>query len=106
MEVAPQPARSTKPTHNHLVALDQELALPGSQAVGDALKPFNAGFVTVENVGEIMVARTGYTGEDGFELVVPAAQIAGVWERLLQAGVRPAGPVSYTHLTLPTILRV
>ena len=66
-------------------------ALPGTQAVGEALKPFNAGFVTVENVGEIMVARTGYTGEDGFELVVPAAQIAGVWERLLQAGVRPAG---------------
>ncbi|WP_104656757.1 glycine cleavage system aminomethyltransferase GcvT [Ralstonia insidiosa] len=66
-------------------------ALPGTQAVGEALKPFNAGFVTVDGVGEIMVARTGYTGEDGFELVVPASQIAGVWERLLQAGVRPAG---------------
>jgi len=40
-------------------------ALPGAQAVGEALKPFNAGFVTVDGVGEIMVARTGYTGEDG-----------------------------------------
>ena len=59
--------------------------------MGEALKPFNAGFVTVDGVGEIMLARTGYTGEDGFELVVPAAQIAGVWERLQQAGVRPAG---------------
>ncbi|MBX9428593.1 glycine cleavage system aminomethyltransferase GcvT [Ralstonia pseudosolanacearum] len=66
-------------------------ALPGTQAVGEALKPFNAGFATIDGVGEIMVARTGYTGEDGFELVVPAAQIAGVWERLLQAGVRPCG---------------
>ena len=42
-----------------------------------------------------MISRTGYTGEDGVELVVDAAQAIDVWERLLQAGasqgVRPCG---------------
>jgi aminomethyltransferase len=37
------------------------------------------------------VARTGYTGEDGFELFVPAAQGEPFWRRLLEAGVKPAG---------------
>ncbi|WP_019135708.1 glycine cleavage system aminomethyltransferase GcvT [Cellulomonas massiliensis] len=32
------------------------------------------------------VARTGYTGEDGFELFVPAEQAAGVWRTVLAAG--------------------
>ncbi|HWS58398.1 MAG TPA: glycine cleavage system aminomethyltransferase GcvT [Actinotalea sp.] len=38
------------------------------------------------------VARTGYTGEDGFELYVPAAQAPALWSGLLEAG-RPAGLV-------------
>jgi aminomethyltransferase len=33
-----------------------------------------------------LVSRTGYTGEDGFELYLPAAAAAGVWQCLLQAG--------------------
>ncbi len=33
-----------------------------------------------------LVSRTGYTGEDGFELVVPAAAAVGVWTELLAAG--------------------
>jgi aminomethyltransferase len=33
-----------------------------------------------------MVSRTGYTGEDGFEIFVPPAQAARVWQALLQAG--------------------
>ncbi|NOV25650.1 glycine cleavage system aminomethyltransferase GcvT [Cupriavidus necator] len=57
----------------------------------DALKPFNAVVVQDPALGEVMVARTGYTGEDGFELVVPAASVAGLWEKLNAAGVRPAG---------------
>ena len=57
----------------------------------DALKPFNAVVVHDPAIGEIMVARTGYTGEDGFELVVPAENVAAVWEKLDAAGVRPAG---------------
>lgn len=36
-------------------------------------------------------ARTGYTGEDGLEIMVPETEIAALWEALLEAGVRPAG---------------
>src|SRR5690606_32660370 len=35
--------------------------------------------------------RTGYTGEDGFEVVLPEAHAVGFWDALLAAGVRPAG---------------
>jgi aminomethyltransferase len=38
-----------------------------------------------------VVAGTGYTGEDGVELAVPAAQAADVWEAVTGAGVEPAG---------------
>lgn len=38
------------------------------------------------------VARTGYTGEDGFELFVDTAQVGGVWDTVLEAG-RPHGLV-------------
>ncbi|MEZ0472739.1 glycine cleavage system aminomethyltransferase GcvT [Luteimonas salinilitoris] len=39
----------------------------------------------------LFVARTGYTGEDGFEIVLAEADTVGFWNALLQAGVRPAG---------------
>lgn len=65
-------------------------AFPSTQP-SEALKPFNAMVVQDPAIGEIMVARTGYTGEDGFELVVPADNVAAVWEKLHAAGVRPAG---------------
>jgi aminomethyltransferase len=38
-----------------------------------------------------MVARTGYTGEDGFEIILPAQRAVGVWQALVAAGARPAG---------------
>jgi aminomethyltransferase len=41
--------------------------------------------------GDSLVARTGYTGEDGYEVMVPAADAAAVWNKLAAAGVRPAG---------------
>jgi aminomethyltransferase len=45
----------------------------------------------VAPVGDWIVAGTGYTGEDGVELHVPAAQAATVWRELLAAGIHPAG---------------
>jgi aminomethyltransferase len=65
--------------------------LPETQDASEPLKPFNA--VVVENTafGEVMVARTGYTGEDGFELAFPAGQAEALWNALLAAGVQPAG---------------
>ena len=38
-----------------------------------------------------LVARTGYTGEDGFEITLPAADAAQVWQKLLEAGIKPCG---------------
>jgi aminomethyltransferase len=42
-----------------------------------------------------LLSRTGYTGEDGCELIVPREQLLGVWEALLargrELGVRPCG---------------
>ena len=37
------------------------------------------------------VARTGYTGEDGWEIMLPADQATGFWGRLREAGVRQCG---------------
>ncbi|HUP98507.1 MAG TPA: glycine cleavage system aminomethyltransferase GcvT [Usitatibacter sp.] len=61
-------------------------AFPGWRDVSEPLKPFQAA-----TVGEAMIARTGYTGEDGFEVMVPAAGVAAVWDALIAAGARPAG---------------
>ncbi len=38
-----------------------------------------------------LIARTGYTGEDGFEIAVPSDEAATVWQKLVEAGVRPCG---------------
>ena len=61
-------------------------AVPGSEEVTAGLKPFSA-----SRIGEMLIARTGYTGEDGFELMVPAKAAAVVWDALAAAGVSPAG---------------
>ncbi|MGX5671670.1 glycine cleavage system aminomethyltransferase GcvT [Thermomonas fusca] len=45
---------------------------------------------TVDGV-EVFIARTGYTGEDGFEVIVPEARTVAFWNALLAAGVKPAG---------------
>jgi aminomethyltransferase len=41
--------------------------------------------------GSVFVARTGYTGEDGFEIMLPAEHVVSLWDRLLEAGIRPCG---------------
>jgi aminomethyltransferase len=51
-----------------------------------ALKPFS-----VAELGELFVARTGYTGEDGFEIILPGAAAVKLWRELRQADVTPCG---------------
>ncbi len=51
-----------------------------------ALRPF---FAT--ECGHWLIGRTGYTGEDGYELMVPSADAVDLWQGLLGAGVRPCG---------------
>ena len=61
-------------------------AIPDSQAVTENLKPFQA-----TEFKEYFIARTGYTGEDGFEIMVPAAQATALWDALRAQGVAPCG---------------
>ena len=42
-------------------------------------------------VGNGFVARTGYTGEDGFEWMLPATEVVTAWRQLLAQGVQPIG---------------
>ncbi len=65
--------------------------LPGAEVLSAAMKPFNAVFVPDTPFGEVMLARTGYTGEDGFELALAADQIGNLWQALADIGVKPAG---------------
>jgi len=41
--------------------------------------------------GDLFIATTGYTGEAGYEIALPNEQAADFWQRLLAAGVKPAG---------------
>ena len=50
------------------------------------LKPFHS--VTI---GELMIATTGYTGEEGFEIILPAKAAVFTWQMLGEAGVKPIG---------------
>ncbi|TWG94404.1 aminomethyltransferase [Luteimonas sp. J16] len=56
-----------------------------------ALGRFAAAEVPSTPFGELFVARTGYTGEDGFEVVASEAGTVALWDALLRAGVKPAG---------------
>lgn len=44
----------------------------------------------IDNV-EVLVARTGYTGEDGFEIIGDAANALQLWESFIKQGVKPCG---------------
>jgi aminomethyltransferase len=55
------------------------------------LGKFAAAEVNSKDGTPLFVARTGYTGEDGFEIVVPEDRAAALWDALLRAGVKPAG---------------
>jgi aminomethyltransferase len=56
------------------------------QAAALDLKPFFAA-----DGERWLVARTGYTGEDGIEVMLPAEDAAGFWRELISAGVQPCG---------------
>jgi aminomethyltransferase len=61
-------------------------AMPGVEEVADELKPFNAA-----SLGGLFIARTGYTGEDGFEIMLPEKSAEFTWKMLLEVGVKPCG---------------
>ena len=50
------------------------------------LKTFHAALIN-----EWLIARTGYTGEDGYEIILPVAQAINFWQALCKAGIVPCG---------------
>ena len=64
---------------------------PSSRTATEPLKPFNAAKIEASPFGALMIARTGYTGEDGFEVVVPVAAVGELWDALQRQGVKPCG---------------
>jgi aminomethyltransferase len=58
---------------------------PIRSAAGN-LQPFHAA-----TVGDLFIATTGYTGEDGFEIILPTTAVKDVWQALQDVDIRPAG---------------
>ena len=77
-----------------------EIALQGPDAERVAVEVLglapaaDLGFYTfydVQGPERIIVSRTGYTGEDGFEIYASHDAVREIWDRLLEAGVVPCG---------------
>ncbi|MDX5411263.1 MAG: glycine cleavage system aminomethyltransferase GcvT [Thauera sp.] len=76
-----------------MIAIQGPLAIERAAAALPELSTANgvpAPFVG-KRVGDLLIARTGYTGEDGLEIAVPASRAEAMWNALLAAGVRPCG---------------
>jgi aminomethyltransferase len=86
LEIAPRPDLAMVAVQGPQARARLWAALPGSQMLTETMKPFNAA-----QVGELFIARTGYTGEDGFEVVLPAKGVEFFWRGLLQQGAKPCG---------------
>ncbi|MBX9703840.1 MAG: glycine cleavage system aminomethyltransferase GcvT, partial [Silvanigrellaceae bacterium] len=78
-------------------ALEKTLSIltPAQADAVSTLTPFES--VDVDNW---FFARTGYTGEDGLEIITPAAEITALWSSLLNAGVTPCGLAARDTLRL------
>ncbi len=83
-----------------------QLAIQGPKAEGilqkltetdlSEIRSFNfAQHVNLDGITDVLVSRTGYTGEDGFELYLSAVQVEALWEKLLEVGsedgLKPCG---------------
>ena len=66
-------------------------ALPESKLISAELKPFSGACIGTTAWGAMFIARTGYTGEDGFEIMISAAHVVELWDALVGVGVQPAG---------------
>ncbi|HJW02834.1 MAG TPA: glycine cleavage system aminomethyltransferase GcvT [Azospira sp.] len=60
--------------------------LPSTKVATENLPPFFG-----VQIGQLFIATTGYTGEDGFEITLPAGKAEELWNALATAGVKPCG---------------
>ncbi len=101
-----------------MIAVQGPKAVETVEALADApvsqVERFHSATCNVAGVPAFL-GRTGYTGEDGFEIIVPASHAAVVWKALVDQGVTPCGLASrdvlrveaglplYGHELSPTI---
>lgn len=85
------------------------IAIQGPHAIAKTLTILNPAQVdaisTLTNfecvdVDQWFFARTGYTGEDGFEIIVPQDQIIPLWNSLINIGIQPCGLAARDTLRL------
>lgn len=72
-------------------ALTAGLVAETDRAALDKLARFTAMDVRSVDGVELFIARTGYTGEDGYEVLLPQSAVIAFWNALLAAGVKPVG---------------
>lgn len=61
--------------------MEQVLGIPCKELV----------FYTFKTIDDIIVSRTGYTGEDGFEIYAAPNAIRTYWDQLMAANIKPCG---------------
>jgi aminomethyltransferase len=75
-----------------MLAVQGPRARPALEALADGPLPARMRTAELRIAGvPCLVCGTGYTGEDGCELMIPPDGAAAVWDALLAEGVRPAG---------------
>ncbi len=67
-----------------------EMLQPLTKSDLSAVRPFGALRTRVAGA-DAYVARTGYTGEDGYELIVPGDAATAIWDQLMNNGAAPCG---------------
>lgn len=77
------------------IELTKTVVSPARAALIDSLKVFQG-----LPEGDWFIARTGYTGEDGLEIMLPNAEVVTFWNALADAGVPPCGLAARDTLRL------
>jgi aminomethyltransferase len=76
------------------------IAIQGPNAISKAIQALSSQDAQVtqsltrfqaQQSGELFIARTGYTGEDGLEIILPDTQAQNLWNALLEQGIQPCG---------------
>ena len=75
--------------YGELAIQGPEAELVMEQVLGIACKELT--FYTFKMIGDVIISRTGYTGEDGFEVYATPHYINECWDKLIAANVKPCG---------------
>jgi len=62
-----------------------------TRTIAANLGPFFGAYCEDSTNGKTFISRTGYTGEDGYEIILPQQQAPRLWQALLNAGIKPIG---------------